>query len=320
MFKVSYNRLVLRFELHTVTPLAIRAGETGLDPSAVDLACVRTHHVQHGSTVYIPGSSLKGVLRSAAEASLRTQRFEHLGGRRTDGACDPTKHRESCARHQPKGKAALWDTAKVHRDNCLACRLFGSLSMRGRCAIRDLFPFPETPALDDPSRENFERANRLELRHGIMINRVSGAVDGKALFEQEVVPPGVRFHGEIAMQNYQAWQLGLLLSALEELDLGFAQLGSSKSRGLGVVKVSLRSLVHEQRAGTESSPRGVGDLVDDATRRDYGLFPEQPLPAATGMPRGLSRRFEVDASGVGQWRETGQGALDRLQASAQGGT
>ena len=67
MFKRSHNRAVLRIRIETVTPLLIRAGDAGLTPTAADLCCVRTHHAQHGTTVYIPGSSLKGKMRSLLE-------------------------------------------------------------------------------------------------------------------------------------------------------------------------------------------------------------------------------------------------------------
>ena len=153
--------------------------------------------------------------------------------------------------------------------------------------------------------------------HGIAIDRISGAVAGKALFEQEVIPVGVRFYGEATLHNYQAWQLGLLFTVFDELDQGFAQLGSSKSRGQGVVSVTPLSLVHEQRTGHARSPKAVGDLVDDATRRDYGLFAEHPLPAAPGAPRGLSSRFEVDPEHIGAWRNAGLHALGQLHGASQ---
>ncbi len=312
VFKVSYNRAVLGIRVETVTPLSIRAGETGLDPTSSDLACVRTHHRIHGTTVYIPGSSFKGVIRAAAEAQLRRYQFRHLGGEPLAGACDPGDHRDSCRRHKHR------DTAAVHRANCLACRLFGSLSMRGRCAPRDLFPFKDATALAGDEAANLARANGVELRHGVMISRISGAVDGSALFDQEMVPAGVSFYGEVALQNYQAWQLGLLCAALDELTEGFAQLGSSKSRGLGVVRVEINSLVHEQRVGDEDRAMGVGDLTDERTRRAYGLFAEGRLPNSAGSIRGLSRRFTAaDAQSIGPWRDAGSRALTGLIEAAK---
>ena len=206
MFKISYNRAVIRIRVETVTPLSIRAGQTGLDPTGADLACVRTHHRAHGATVYIPGSSFKGVIRSTAEARLRASRFKHLGGGEAiEGACDPAEHRASCAVHEAP------DTSAVHRAHCVACRLFGSLSMRGRCAPRDLFPFSGAATLDEEERANLARANKVEVRYGVLIGRMSGSVE-VGPFDQEMVPAGVTFHGEVALQNYQAWQLGLLCS------------------------------------------------------------------------------------------------------------
>ena len=201
----------------------------------------------------------------------------------------------------------------MHRSNCLACRVFGSLSMRGRCAPRDLFPFAAAGELSEDARANLARANKVEVRNGVFIGRMSGSVE-VGPFDQEMVPAGVTFHGEVALQNYQAWQLGLLWSSFDELDEGFAQLGSSKTRGLGVVRVAVDSLIHEQRSGAEQRPVGVGELVDERTRREYGLFAEGRLPDSTGATRGLSRRFVVDEAGaLARWRDAGLTALDGLK-------
>ncbi len=315
MFKVSHNRAALKFVVETVTPLSIRAGQAGLDPTGADLTCVRTHHHTHGRTVYIPGSSLKGVVRSSVEARLRAQRYAHLGGSAPIlGACDPTVHRNSCARH-----SRLGETSDIYRANCVACRLFGSLSVRGRCAIRDLYPFSDATQLSEREQDNLARANRVEVRHGVFIGRISGSAVG--LFDQEMIPAGVRFYGEVVLQNYQTWQLGLLLSGFDELSEGFAQLGSSKTRGLGVVRVDLSSLIHEQRLGSNPVPMGLGDLVDDSIKRAYGLFAEQPLPASEGTVRGLLRRFAIsDTGALARWRAAGDHALSQLDASAKGGS
>src|SRR5688500_50018 len=119
MFKRNDNRAVLRVRLQTVSPLLIRSGEAGLDPGFADLTCVRTHHAQYGTTVFIPGSSVKGVVRSAAESSIRGKRIDNI-----DGACDPLNSKASCAskfnaRNKPRSE-------DVHKGHCLACRTFGS--------------------------------------------------------------------------------------------------------------------------------------------------------------------------------------------------
>lgn len=306
MFKKSYNRAVLRVRIDTVTPLLIRASDSGLDPTAADLTCVRTRHARYGTTVYIPGSSLKGGLRAAAEASVRGRTFRDG----VQGACDPLDHDTSCGRVVDRNQS----TTETHRRHCLACRVFGSLAMKGRASPRDLFPWDETASgQNGPGGDNQRRANRLEMRHGVAIDRIAGSVR-HGPFEQEMVPAGVSFWGEIALENYQGWQLGLLAQAFGEINDGFAQLGSTKSRGLGVAKLEVESILHEQVTG-RGRPAGVGVLVpDEREGRDYGLLPDGELLEAPREARGLADRFTVKGADAARpWLDTGLAALGRLQ-------
>ena len=295
MFKASHNRAILGLEIATVTPLSIRAGDIGLDPSASDLVCIRTRHAERGRTVFVPGSGLKGVVRSSAEALLRSVR----------GAL-------ACEAGEECGKLRCETSAEFHRHACRACRLFGSTTMKGRCSVRDMFPFREPQGeLPEAERDNLARANRTEVRPGIAISRISGAVAGGALFDQEMVPAGVTFWGDIALENYQVWQLGLLMSAIDELDAGFAQLGSGKSKGLGVVRATVTSILHEQRAGA-ARPCGVGRLVAKEEAERYGLALEADLPASQPVRRGLVDRFAVHEASIGAWRDDALKALELL--------
>lgn len=311
MFKRSLNRAVVRLKLTTVAPLLIKAGDTGLDPARADLSCVRTHHGRFGETVYIPGSSLKGVVRSAAEAMVRDEDSNRPGPVGVRGACDPLDHKTSCGSGFGRRETP---SHEVHAKHCLACRTFGSTAMKGRVSIRDLFPWPaDCTELAGEIGKNAERANAVEGRHGVAIDRIAGSVK-IGPFDMEVVPAGVDFYGDIALENYQAWQLGLLSAALNELDDGFAQLGSAKSRGLGVVKVTIEEILHEQPARSGDAPRGVGALVDsDATHKAYGLLRERDLPCAPGAPRGLSRRFQVHGPEARQWLDEALTALEVLR-------
>lgn len=293
MYRRSYNRAVLRARITTVTPLRIGAGDISLDPSGADLTCVRTHHAVHGTTVYIPGSSLKGVIRAAAEASVRGQRF---AGR--TGACDdPLDPSKSCiARLSSNSRATAKDTPthEIYKAHCLACRLFGSQQLKGRASLRDLFPWSDDPGVDAafaPCGKNQVSANRLELRHGVAIDRILGSVK-HGPFDQELVPAGIAFFGELALENYQLWQLGLLAVAFDQLNSGIAQLGSGKSRGLGVVRIVIEEIIHEQ-AGRESHPCGVGALATPEECKAYDLSAEPTLPAVEGVPHGLATRFIV---------------------------
>ncbi|MDI3290986.1 CRISPR-associated RAMP protein Csx7 [Polyangium sp. 15x6] len=310
MFKKSYNRAVLRIRVETVTPLLIKAGDAGLDPTAADLTCVRTRHATQGATVYIPGSSLKGVIRSAAEASVRGQTFAAAGAS-VAGACNPLEHQTSCG--QFAGRRSSMTATEIHQKQCLACRLFGSLALKGRASVRDLFPWVENgDGTTGPSGTNHRAANQVEMRHGVAIDRVVGSVR-HGPFEQELVPAGISFWGEIALENYQVWQLGLLTQGLDEITDGFAQLGSSKSRGLGVARVEVQSILHEQPGRAGSRPVGVGALAPAEEKNAYALCREGELPAVIGEPRGLSIRFNVrEPAMVQAWLDAGRRALGSL--------
>lgn len=318
MFRKNYNRAVLQVRLETQGPLLIRAGDSGLNPVAADLACVRTQHAVHGLTVYVPGSSLKGVLRSGIEARLRPFTF----GDNREGSCNPLEQNKGCSDRQLRDLKS----ADVHARNCLACRTFGSLSMQGRASIRDLFPWSKDENLVlGANRENAARANKVEVRHNVSINRISNAAQSGSLFDMEVIPPGVVFHGEIALQNYQAWQLGLIALAREEFNDGVALLGSTKSRGFGAVKMDIVSILHEQVAqpgkgaanGAASSPLGVGSLATAEEVREYGLLKEVALPSSIAEIRGLSTRYHVkDDAQIQRWLEVGMEAVGVLLENA----
>ncbi len=314
MFKKSLNRTSIRLKITTAAPLLIRAGDTGLDPSRSDLSCVRTRYALfankavdpdfQGLTVYIPGSSFKGVIRSAGEAMLRGQRIKGFAG---EPACDPLDHERGCNQHSNlKAK-----TSKIHALHCLACRTFGSTGLRGRASVRDLFPFLAGARAPD---QNYLQANRTEVRNGIAIDRVAGSVRRGVLYDLEMIPTGCSFYGDIALSNFQAWQLGLLAIALQDLDDGFVQLGSTKTRGFGVVRAKVEQIVIEQ-SGRASSPQGVARLIkaDEAAR--YKLLPEVDLlkpKAEEHRTRGFGQRFDFQGERAAELLRRAEVSLQEL--------
>lgn len=311
MFRRSYNRALLRIKITTAAPLLIRAGETGLSPTAVDLSCVRTNHGVYGRTVYVPGSSLKGVMRQAAEAAVRDKKYQNNA---VKGSCDPLDHEASCW-GSIKNRRREMSTAQIYASLCLACRTFGSLALKGRASVRDLFPWDDSSPRDlTATEENRLRANRVEVRHGVAINRVTGSVE-HGPFDQEIVPAGISFWGEIALENYQMWQLGFVVQAVDELNMGFARLGSSTTRGMGEVRAAVETIVHEQANGHISRPAGVGDLAEKREVEEYKLFPESELGVNdASRERGLAKRFEISGeASVAVWSERALKALGALR-------
>lgn len=265
MLKLVVNRVRIDLRIAPVTPLLIKAGDKGaamLHPERPDLMFVRTGSRER-ETVYIPGASLKGVVRSAAERILRTVGLE---------ACDPLDHRTPChgtasklgddiARDRNAAAGGPHPQAAVYKMVCHACRTFGSQALASRVSFADAYP---------PADER-ARTNATERRNGVSIDRQTGGPGSGKLFEMELVTDGA-FETAIHLTNIELWQIGLVGLVLRDIEAGFVRFGSSKSRGLGHVTITPTAVLFEQTDPRRriASPAGVAALRKDLIDA-YGL-------------------------------------------------
>lgn len=260
-----YNEVIFKLRLQPRTPLLVKAGRSGeeaLDPTLPDMSFVRTNRPDRAEPeVYLPGASLRGVLRSHAEKLLRSVR--------AGLACDPTQTGEgghlgkACFAGQANTEKI--DGPEAYNRSCHACRLFGNTALAGRARVGDLY-------LDG------SRAPLLERRYGVAIDRVTGAV-AQGPFELEILTDAV-FTGQLNVRNFTLGQLGLLAAALLDLSDGLVPMGYGKSRGLGRVKLTFDELGVRTLRDPEAALRGVGWLADEETRKEYGL----PDPERERLP------------------------------------
>jgi len=226
VFQQALNQATLVLQLRPVGPLLIKSGrEAGADPTIPDMNFVRTHHTGIGqeSTVYLPGSSLKGTLRSYCERIVRTVGVP---------CCNPFEtQKDSLECFCGKKLENEEDGSKRHHESCAICRLFGNTVLGARMLMSDAYP----------TRETVEAANQTEQRDGVAIDRLSGGTVPGALFMLEVVTSG-EFEAKLTLENFELWQLGLLTIALRDLGSGLCPIGYGKSRGLGRMAVTLTSL------------------------------------------------------------------------------
>ncbi len=249
------NRLVIRGELEAVTAFRVgQAAETS--PVAPDLPVMQDER----GRPYIPGSSLRGVLRSHVERLVRTLQPVENGRYAGRGACIPVHENQWCIpkekMEKPSEKARMDKTgfelaAWVYDQSCLVCRLFGSPWLASRVRFTDLFPAGEAV---------------LEERDAVAIDREKETVAHK--YDFQVVAPGAGFALEILAENVQDVEIGLLLWALNELEEGFIRLGGFKGRGLGRVKLSRREVLFLD--GTRA-----GDLLQYARKREMPPMDER---------------------------------------------
>ncbi|HEY8476235.1 MAG TPA: CRISPR-associated RAMP protein Csx7, partial [Chloroflexota bacterium] len=170
-------------------------------------------------TPFIPGSSIKGVLRFQAERILRS-----LTGRADLRACDPFD--DPCltdaARRPERGEDERTYAERIWSASCLVCRLFGSAALGSRLLFKDahLLNGDDLPVVT-------------QVRDGVGIDRDLGAAREGIKYDFEVVVPGARFDVEILAENVEPWELGFFLSVLRLWEEGTLAIGGKVTRGPG---------------------------------------------------------------------------------------
>lgn len=213
----SLQRLHLRYrieaELEALTGLRVGAGKQS-DAAATDQPVIRDAM----GRPFLPGSSIKGALRSGLESVLRTGLSPNL--KACDLFADPCIDTKRSG-----GQRSELDFEEVLKKSCTACLLFGSPSIAGRMFVRDA-------ALDE------KKFFRTEFRDGVGIDRELGTARQKIKYDTEVVPVGSVFKLEIRIDNVDDLHLALVLLAVDLLHRGDIRLGGMTTRGLG--RVALR--------------------------------------------------------------------------------
>jgi len=274
MHKRLVNELRLDFLIAPQGPLLIKSGkEAGADPTLLDMNFVRTNHAELGRTVYLPGSSLKGTVRSYCEKIGRTVGLDVCNPLKRDDKKDGTKR--GCGFELERRLRGASGT-EIYRRLCPICRLFGHTVMASHVWFADAYP-PPTP-------EAIKAVNDTEERDGVAIDRISGAV-AVGPFQLEVVTRGV-FQARLTVRNFQLWQVGLLAVALRDMSDGRVPIGFAKSRGLGRVALTYQSLqVSYPGQFGQASDQDFGTNLYGVTafgiEENYDFFPEAPLPLPT---------------------------------------
>ena len=297
MHSKFYNEAIFHLSLRPQGPLLIKSGSEGgasLNPTLPDMNFVRTNRPDLGEVLYIPGSSLRGVLRSHAEKLVRSVSLTE--------ACDPFLSgrdenryglKPACLRDKDNKKEE--EGARVYRESCYICRIFGNLEIAGRLKVNDFYPRNGNPTT--------------EVRYGVAIDRVTGSV-AHGPFDMEVVTDG-EFSGMIILRNFTLGQLGLVGAALCDMAEGFVRLGYGKARGLGQVELVFdqleirylrkrgkcdikRSIISEISSEIEGEDKivcGVETLCDSDTAKEFALPPSREGLALSGGSMSPSGSF-----------------------------
>jgi CRISPR/Cas system CSM-associated protein Csm3 (group 7 of RAMP superfamily) len=301
MHKRLLNEATLDFTIVPEGPILVKAGETGADPTRPDMEFVRTW--RNGQrVVYLPGPSLKGVIRSHCERIVRT-----VG--RDGSCCNPVVKDQSCGDNFSQGDPGH----KVHAGSCFICQMFGNTVLAGRVRTKDAYPA-------NPNEV------RTEERNGVAIDRVFGSV-AVGPFQMEVVTSG-EFETAITIRNFTIAQLGLLALALRDLKLGRVGVGFGKSRGLGHVtadfdQLTIRYMRYPRKLIPDSKKPeklvGVARLLakEDAENEDEAIRVVKKYGYRTGedaafgytsvdqdVSDGLPDNLKLEENNWGEWTLT----------------
>jgi len=257
-----HNRYVFEGKLTMQTGLHIGGGKATL--SHTDSPVVLT---QDGLP-FIPGSSLKGVLRSTIEkliASLLPELGLHTCGlpteeiRVSEESC-PTAHQKAISeerRMHPNDIPQIME--RMRNDLCHTCQLFGSPFTAAHITVNDLYLIDE------------QWSGTIQVRDGVAIDRDSETAKSGAKYDFEVVPPTTVFKLYVTIENATPTDLQLISIGLSEFVSGFGGIGGLRSRGLGACilnELQIRSLKLTDEDRTQRLQRY---LLRNMNGKDDGL-------------------------------------------------
>lgn len=214
MFEKLENRYFFTGEILLLNELHIGSGK---GDGRTDALVIKDYK----GRPFIPGSSLRGALRSTIEriaASIELKPCLLIKG----NPCVTTSVELQKRFKELKISEInnfLSDTSKV----CPVCQLFGSTVAASKIKITDL-----------PLCEN---NYRYSIRDGVAIDRDTETAKDGAKFDYESVSKDSKFKFELIGENLKPRDLALLAIGIQELMNGNFWLGGNSARGLGKCKL-----------------------------------------------------------------------------------
>ncbi len=225
---------IIEADIINLTPISIRAGKN--KAFITDNPIVLINNIP-----YIPGSTLKGVLRVEAERWART-----IG----EEICDimnPDKEKDG----------ELWK--KENNKNytpCIVCRVFGGPTVASHIIF-------ENAVAKSWSIENVTR---------VAINRYTGGQHVGKLFDVEYISPMSRFSWKIVIENIDILNTSkskekeakMIIYLFKKLRKGDIYIGGYKSVGFGKIKAEIKNVTKLEVENGEIKEKNV---TEDFIRR-----------------------------------------------------
>lgn len=339
----AIDNLQLRlYKLTTKSHLRIGAGEGSISLSAADNPVIQalffTPPPPNGSpgqqrVIYLPGSSLHGVIRAWAEKVHRSmtpfltrEQLEGAMQAMADGQGEQLKEQARNEVNDYLGHKAddddLFAHWRVHPVVCDPlspldqCQRFGQSSeaqatpakqawfntlheRHGRnnpCPICQVFGYVgQRGRVRVHNAFPAEGGLPLDIITRVAINRISGAADEGKLYDVEAIPPGAVFYFYVVLENMNADQVRTFDYGIQALRLQLATLGAHSTVGFGVVEV-------EQVMAADIRPTLFSQTdLPDRIRQTLPSLKRRPAAAnidAARYPTFFNALSMVDGSGA----------------------
>ncbi len=291
MLKRLINQAQIHIIINPLDPMLIKSGQATI--GGTDMTFVRTYKKGEPEP-FLPGSSLKGVIRSYCEKICRSLRPSPLPVclpylEKKDANTKEELDQLSCGHLLTKYETSdrKVNSIDAYKLSCPACRFFGSLKFTGRCSVSD------ANATERPLTEQ---------RDGVAIDRITGGTAKGAKYDLEVLVKG-NFEAHIQVRNFERWQLGLLGLALKDMQQGLVRLGSGKSRGLGRFEASINSFTLSYYNKEVKKITGLYGLCSEQEKMDYALASEVSTNDQSELPPPEKNGLRFDYAIESNWSE-----------------
>ncbi|MCM8901253.1 CRISPR-associated RAMP protein [Caldicoprobacter algeriensis] len=219
-----YNKYIIKGTLLAETPIHIGASGESFDPVQVDNSIIRDSN----GKPYIPGSSLKGVLRSCLETLLSSGIDERFNACLiVNDPCLGKKEQLDEIKNIQESVKAKQDADRIiaeeiYKRLCTVCKIFGNPYFASKLTVNDCL---------------LKGDAHLSIRDGVGIDRDTGTAADKKKYDFEQVDAGARFEFYMAVDNLEPEYEDILKLILNVLESGQLRVGGKTSVGLGRVRL-----------------------------------------------------------------------------------
>jgi CRISPR-associated RAMP protein (TIGR02581 family) len=236
------SRYVLDCKLIAQNGLHIGSGVAGTTTDAP--------FILQDEVAFVPGSSLRGVMRSTVERIVRT-----LAG---DGQYCVLFEKPAAHCHRDKTSQEQEELGEA-LTFCGICQFFGCTGVAAKFRVSDATQC--AAELKKPVR-----------RDGVGINRDTETAEDKVKYDFEVLEKGAEFEFAMHLENVGTSDLAFLYILLKEMQQG-AHLGGKKARGLGLVKLEVRKAQYFDNARNYGLKRYLAEgKMQQASWQDLETF------------------------------------------------